>query len=307
MLNSYGSGFISRPTRDTTPVAHITNSHDNHRTARGLHQNTLMPSRNYGTQTPQHGRTLTHTHGTQDTERRDARIHSGHNTQSKTKRPVSLLTMEVGREACFPIDCDKLPKGSQSGVYVIKPSSSPPLVVFCEIDDEGNRWTVLQRNTLKTEITWYESWTTYKYGFGNVLQDHWLGNEYIHLLTAQRPYMVRFVMVDKNDKEFYADYDIFSIDQEVNGYTLRLGRYSGTAPDFLTTFDSGNVHDNMKFSTKDKDQDRSSSHCAASYGGWWFDNCQLVHLNAKGYILWKSICSGDCTKSKIMVKPTGIC
>uniref|UniRef100_A0A8C5LR10 Fibrinogen C-terminal domain-containing protein n=1 Tax=Leptobrachium leishanense TaxID=445787 RepID=A0A8C5LR10_9ANUR len=204
----------------------------------------------------------------------------------------------------FPTDCSKLPKGSKSGVYVIKPDSSPPLVVYCEIDDEGVRWTVIHKNILKTEITWHESWTTYKYGFGNVLTEFWLGNEYIHLLTAQAPYMVRFVMTDKNDKEWYADYDIFSIDKEVNGYTLRLGRFSGTAPDFLTTFDTNNVHDNMRFSTKDKDQDRSTSHCAASYGGWWYDNCQLVHFNAKGYILWKNVCSGDCSQAKIMVKPT---
>ncbi|XP_053313230.1 fibrinogen-like protein 1-like protein [Spea bombifrons] len=207
-------------------------------------------------------------------------------------------------EKLFPVDCDALPKDSPSGVYVIKPNSSPPLVVHCEVDKDGNRWTVVQRNSLKTELTWLESWSTFKYGFGNVLQDYWLGNEYIHLLTSQRVYMVRFLLKDKTDQEWYADYDVFSIDKEVNGYSLRLGRYSGTAPDYLTTYDAGNIHDNMKFSTKDKDQDRSSSHCASSYGGWWYDNCQLVHLNAKGYINWKSVCSGDCSHSMIMVKPT---
>ncbi|KAM8977085.1 fibrinogen-like protein 1-like protein [Pelodytes ibericus] len=210
-------------------------------------------------------------------------------------------------EKNLPIDCDKIPKKSKSGVYVIKPHNSTPMVVYCVVDEDGSRWTVLQKNSLKTEITWLESWTTYKYGFGNVLHDYWLGNEYIHLLTSQQAYMVRFVLVDKAEKKWYADYDIFSIDKEVNGYTLRLGRYSGTAADYLTTYDSGNVHDNMRFSTKDKDQDRSSSHCAASYGGWWYDNCQNVHLNAKGYINWKSVCSGDCSESMIMIKPTGIC
>ncbi|OCT94137.1 hypothetical protein XELAEV_18011803mg, partial [Xenopus laevis] len=207
----------------------------------------------------------------------------------------------------LPIDCDKLPRDSPSGVYVIKPESSPPLVVYCHVDKEGNSWTVVQRNTLKTEITWHESWTTYKYGFGNVLKEYWLGNEYIHLLTSQRTYMVRFMLKDKTEKEWYADYDIFSLDTEANGYILRLGRHSGTAGDYLSTFDSNNIHDNMKFSTKDKDQDRSASHCAGSYGGWWYDNCQLVLLNAKGYIYWKNICSGDCSESIIMIKPTGIC
>ncbi|XP_072284914.1 fibrinogen-like protein 1-like protein isoform X2 [Pyxicephalus adspersus] len=207
----------------------------------------------------------------------------------------------------FPIDCDKLPKDSPSGVYVIKPDTSPPLVVYCHVDEDGKGWTVIQKNSLKTELTWLESWTTYKYGFGNVMQDYWLGNEYIHLLTSQRVYMVRFQITDKADKEWHADYDIFSLDKEVNGYTLRLGRYSGTAGDFLSTFDTNNIHDNMKFSAKDKDQDRSSSNCASTYGGWWYDNCYIVMLNGKSYIYWKNVCTGDCTKSMIMVRPTGIC
>ncbi|XP_077150644.1 fibrinogen-like protein 1-like protein [Ranitomeya variabilis] len=212
----------------------------------------------------------------------------------------------------FPMDCDKLPKNSPSGVYVIKPQSTPPLVVYCHADEDGKHWTIVQRNSKTTEITWHESWTTFKYGFGNVMKEFWLGNEYIHLLrvptlTAQRAYMVRFVLKDKNDKEWHADYDIFSLDKEVNGYALRLGRHSGTAPDSLTIYDSNTVHDNMKFSTKDKDQDRSSSHCANTYSGWWYDNCHLVQLNAKGYIYWKNVCLGDCTESMIMVRPTGIC
>ncbi|XP_053561229.1 fibrinogen-like protein 1-like protein [Bombina bombina] len=206
----------------------------------------------------------------------------------------------------FPIDCDKLSKESPSGVYVIKPALSTPVVVYCDMDTEGKGWTVVQRNSIKTEITWLESWTTYKYGFGNVLQDYWMGNEYIHLLTTQRTYMVRFVLKDKAEKEWYADYDIFSLDNEVNGYTLRLGRYSGTAGDYLTTFDSGMVHHNMRFSTKDKDQDRSGSHCANSYGGWWYDKCYNALLNGKGYIYWRGICTGDCSFSKIMVRPSGI-
>ncbi|XP_018416740.1 PREDICTED: fibrinogen-like protein 1-like protein [Nanorana parkeri] len=207
----------------------------------------------------------------------------------------------------FPIDCDKLPKDSPSGVYVIKPDTSPPLVVYCHVDEDGKGWTVIQRNSYKTELTWHESWTTYKYGFGNVMQDYWLGNEYIHLLTSQRVYMVRFQIKDKAEKEWHADYDIFSLDKEVNGYTLRLGRYSGTAGDFLATYDSNTIHDNMKFSTKDKDQDRTSANCAASYSGWWYDNCFIVMLNGKSYIHWKNVCPGDCSHSMIMVRPTGIC
>ncbi|XP_068122450.1 fibrinogen-like protein 1-like protein [Hyperolius riggenbachi] len=207
----------------------------------------------------------------------------------------------------FPIDCDKLPKDSPSGVYAIKPQESPPLIVYCHVDEDGKIWTVVQKNSYTTELTWHESWTTFKYGFGNVMKDHWLGNEYIHLLTSQRVYMARFLLKDKSEKEWYADYDIFSLDKEVNGYALRLGRHSGTAPDSLTVFDSNTIHDNMRFSTKDKDQDRSASHCAGSYSGWWYDNCYIALLNGKSFIYWKNVCTGDCAESMIMVRPTGIC
>nr|XP_009935126.1 PREDICTED: ficolin-2-like [Opisthocomus hoazin] len=97
----------------------------------------------------------------------------------------------------FPADCSHLRKNSPSGVYVIQPAKSPPRVVWCDMDTEGKGWTVVQRNSHDTELTWKQSWTTYKYGFGNVQGDHWLGTEYLHLLTQQGTYKVRFVVRNK--------------------------------------------------------------------------------------------------------------
>ena len=48
-------------------------------------------------------------------------------------------------------------------------------------------------------------------------------------------------------------------------YKLRVGTYSGNAGDALT------VHNNMRFSTFDNDNDAWGSNCAASYkGAWWY-------------------------------------
>ncbi|XP_065419357.1 fibrinogen-like protein 1-like protein [Chrysemys picta bellii] len=137
------------------------------------------------------------------------------------------------------------------------------------MDTEGKGWTVVQRNSHNTEITWKESWSTYKYGFGNVQRDYWPGNEYLSLLTRQNTYKVRFVVEDKSNNTCYTEYDIFSVEDEPSGYPLRLGRYSGDGKDYLTTYHSGlgGIHDNMKFSTTDKDQDQTSGNCASSYGG----------------------------------------
>eukprot|EP00076_Gallus_gallus_P027752 XP_015151159.1 angiopoietin-related protein 1-like isoform X1 [Gallus gallus] len=210
----------------------------------------------------------------------------------------------------LPADCSRLTSSSPSGVYVIQPAQSPPRVVWCDMDTEGKGWTVVQRNTYSTEITWKESWTTYKYGFGDVQGDHWLGTEYLHLLTQQGTYKVRFVVRDKANVTHYAEYDIFRVESESSGYPLRLGRLLSSGKDYLTSYYSsyGGIHDNMKFSTVDKDQDQHSGNCASSYGGWWYDRCQNVLLNGKKYILWPEICPrGDCVSSLILVKPTDVC
>ncbi|XP_009074651.1 PREDICTED: LOW QUALITY PROTEIN: fibrinogen-like protein 1 [Acanthisitta chloris] len=192
----------------------------------------------------------------------------------------------------FPVDCSHLRKNSPSGVYVIQPARSPPRVVWCDMDTEGKGWTVVQRNSHDTELTWKQSWTTYKYGFGNVHSDYWLGTEYLHLLTQQGTYKVRFVVRDKTNVTHYAEYDIFRVESEASGYPLRLGRHSGDGDDYLTLYHpkKGGIHDNMKFSTVDKDQDQYSGNCAKSYGGWWYSRCQNVLLNAKNYIVWPGFC-----------------
>nr|XP_009922635.1 PREDICTED: LOW QUALITY PROTEIN: fibrinogen-like protein A [Haliaeetus albicilla] len=194
--------------------------------------------------------------------------------------------------AGFPADCSHLRKTSPSGVYVIQPAGSPPRVVWCDMDTEGKGWTVVQRNSHDTELTWKQSWTTYKYGFGNVQGDHWLGTEYLHLLTQQGTYKVRFIVRNKANVTHYAEYDIFRVESEASGYPLRLGRFSGDGDDYLTSYHpkKGGIHDNMKFSTTDKDQDQYSGNCANSYGGWWYDRCQNVLLNAKKHILWPGFC-----------------
>ncbi|KAH8355884.1 hypothetical protein KR200_000118, partial [Drosophila serrata] len=47
-----------------------------------------------------------------------------------------------------------------------------------------------------------------------------------------------------------------------------MGRYSGSAGDSL------NIHRGMKFSTFDRDNDRSRTNCAEVHaGGCWYNDC----------------------------------
>ncbi|XP_071673111.1 uncharacterized protein [Patagioenas fasciata] len=205
----------------------------------------------------------------------------------------------------LPRDCSEVPAGSPSGVYVIQPRGLHPIVVYC---DMSGGWTVIQRNRQNTEITWAESWTTYKYGFGNLHTDYWLGTEYIHQISRQKVYQVRFIIWDAANRTMFADYNPFSVEDESQGYRLRLGVYSGTAEDAMSSKSPSAVHDNMKFSTKDRDQDIHSSNCASSYaGGWWYSACYSVRLNVRGGITWGSLCNGNCKGSAILIKPVNSC
>ncbi|NXN96846.1 FGL1L protein, partial [Rhinopomastus cyanomelas] len=205
---------------------------------------------------------------------------------------------------CGPKDCSELPAGSLSGVYIIHPTELHPIMVSCEMNMAGGGWTVIQRNQQNTEISWAESWSTYKHGFGNVHTDYWLGNEYIHQISKQKVYQVRFLIWDASDSIHVADYSTFSVEDESQGYRLRLGTYSGSAGDAMNSHNPRKVHNNMKFSTKDRDQDTYRRNCAYSYGGgWWYSACYWAQLNVKGRIAWGSLCKGNCKASAILIRP----
>ncbi|NWI96000.1 FGL1L protein, partial [Pitta sordida] len=202
----------------------------------------------------------------------------------------------------WPRDCSELDPSSPSGVYIIQPKGLHPIKVYCEMSEAGGGWTVIQRNQRDTAITWDESWTTYKYGFGNVLTDYWLGTENIHQITSQNVYQARFVIWDASNNTKFADYSLFRVESESQGYRLTLGAHSGTAEDAMTFNSITTMHDNMKFSTKDRDQDTSTGNCAStSVGGWWYSGCYSVRLNFKGGLTWGSL--GNCRASAILIKP----
>ena len=60
------------------------------------------------------------------------------------------------------------------------------------------------------------------------------------------------------------------MDSESQKYKLTVGGYSGSAGD-----DFG-IHNGMKFSSTDQDNDKFDGHCGA---GWWFHKCSSTLLN----------------------------
>ena len=121
-------------------------------------------------------------------------------------------------------------------------------------------------------VDFYRGWNDYKSGFGQLIADFWLGNDKIHRLTASRPSSLRVELEDWNGTRAYAKYRKFNIGDEQAQYRLEVGSYSGTAGDSLA------YHNNMAFSTKDRDNDR----CAVLFtGAWWYNDCYDSNLNGK--------------------------
>ena len=126
-------------------------------------------------------------------------------------------------------------------------------------------------------VDFYRGWIDYKAGFGQLTAEFWLGNDKIHRLTASRPSSLRVELEDWNRVRVYAKYGKFNIGDEQAQYRLEVGSYSGTAGDSITR------HNNMTFSTKDRDDDGwSSNNCAVQYtGAWWYNDCNHSNLNGK--------------------------
>ncbi|XP_076111777.1 ficolin-1-like isoform X1 [Mytilus galloprovincialis] len=176
-----------------------------------------------------------------------------------------------------PKDCTDIDIKQKSGVYKIYPEGSADgFNVYCDMTTESvnGGWTVFQRR-MNGKIDFYRDWKEYKEGFGSLKSEFWLGNDRLHMLTAQGKYELMITMEDFSNQNRYAKYDNVKVGDEKSKYLLTFGTYRGNAGNSL----SGHHHD-KKFSTKDQDNDVSSDNCATKYkGGWWYGTCHGANLN----------------------------
>ncbi|XP_007890996.1 fibrinogen-like protein 1 [Callorhinchus milii] len=179
----------------------------------------------------------------------------------------------------------------RNGFYRIQPLAAPTsFSVYCDMT-EGGGWTVIQRRN-DGSVNFDRVWAEYKQGFGNFQSatgEYWLGNDNLHYLTSQGEYTVKFNLIDWDAEKRDAQYRNFRVQNEQNSYQLSFGTYSGTAGDSLSGTYHPEVawwanHNGMKFSTKDRDNDRYEGNCAQEdNGGWWFNRCHSANLNGLHY------------------------
>ncbi|KAG7494100.1 hypothetical protein JOB18_022929 [Solea senegalensis] len=179
-------------------------------------------------------------------------------------------------------DCADAYKAGQSvsGLYHIYIGNrTEPVQVYCDMETSRGGWTVFQRRFNGT-VDFQRSWREYKMGFGDVLGEHWLGNEVLYLLTTQGQYSMRVELRDWEGNPAYSHYDRFTLTSEKQQYRLFLRGYSGTAGRQSSLAMHG-----IGFSTRDQDND-NCDHCKCAMmltGGWWFDACGFSNLNGIYY------------------------
>ena len=182
--------------------------------------------------------------------------------------------------------------------------------MYCDMTTSEGGWTVFQRRQDKT-VRFDRNRTDYKYGFGSLLGEFWLGNDYIHRLTKQRRMELRVDLLDWHNNTKYASYSSFSID--LYRYILNVGSYSGSAGDALS------AHNKAMFNVFTNGSGRNER-CYRVYSGWWYDgekrfqshmNCprhDSSNLNGNNTIMWGGSLYPDSSmkRSEMKMRPTGI-
>ncbi|XP_060555531.1 fibrinogen-like protein 1 [Ruditapes philippinarum] len=192
--------------------------------------------------------------------------------QNEMKKEKELLKGEtIKKESCVDLFSQKQ---FVSGIYELHNG----LNVYCDQTTDGGGWIVFQRREDGSDI-FERTWDNYKTGFGDLLHEFWLGNDNLHVLTEHGNHELRIDMEDFEGNKAYAKYSHFKVYGENDKYSLEVSGYSGNAGDSLI------YHNEMAFSTVDRDNDPYLGNCAKKYrGAWWFaSGCHYSNLNGVYY------------------------
>ena len=151
---------------------------------------------------------------------------------------------------------------------------------YCDAVTDGGGWLVIQRRQ-DGSVDFNRGWVEYEEGFGSLTGDLWYGLRPLHCLTNQGQWKLRIDFTFPNGTKSYLPYNNFAVGPADSQYQLNISEFTGITTDPFT------VHDlnNMKFTTKDRDNDQQESgNCAirdaGGYaGGWWYRRCSYIFLN----------------------------
>ena len=148
--------------------------------------------------------------------------------------------------------------------------------VYCDTTTGGGGWLVIQRRK-DGSVDFNRDWIDYEDGFGNLNGEVWFGLSGMHTFTNQGQWELRIDYTFTNGTKGYLSYSNFRVGPATEHYSLTISGFDGV------TTDPFSYNNAMKFTTRDKDNDRSGSthNCALNYGGggWWYNYCSHIGLN----------------------------
>ena len=156
--------------------------------------------------------------------------------------------------------------------------------VYCDTVTAGGGWLVIQRR-IDGSVDFNRCWSEYEEGFGNLPVDDedttgefWIGLRSLHCLTSQGHWELRIDYMLSNKTKGYLSYHHFRVGPASDDYRLSISGFSGN-----TTDPFHSLH-KMKFTTRDRDNDKFVLNCAVNAandnaGGWWYNVCSNIFLN----------------------------
>lgn len=175
------------------------------------------------------------------------------------------------------LDCHELIRNgiTVSGVYPVKMPLGKIMNVWCDMETDNGGWTVIQRR-FDGSVNFTRHWNEYTFGFGNANSEYWMGLENMYQMAAHSNYTLRIDMWDWENNHAYAEYKNFFLASEADSYRIHVSGFNGTAGDSLY------YHNDMQFSTIDKDNDKWQFSCAQRDNtGWWYNGCAYSILNGR--------------------------
>ncbi|XP_062559107.1 angiopoietin-related protein 2-like [Armigeres subalbatus] len=173
----------------------------------------------------------------------------------------------ISRVPQYYQSCNEAP--NVSAIYMIRPrNNSAPFQAYCEQEHFGGHWLQFQ-NRLDGSTNFNRSWNDYKFGFGSLQREFWLGLEKLHRISHEKPCELLVVMANYSEFPVWYHYTTFGVANETDKYALKLlGFMEGTAGESFYDYRKEN------FSTYDRVNDKSGRNCAAVMGsGYWHLDC----------------------------------
>ncbi|PIK50010.1 putative ficolin-2 [Apostichopus japonicus] len=191
--------------------------------------------------------------------------------------PVGVTTKEAGTTVPPPPkDCYEIwQRGPGRMAYMLSTHQPSQKALVFSVTYKGK---LEAGRRVNGSVNFYRPYFDYVLGFGNLLKEFYLGNEFIHALTNQHNYELLIILFDGEGNSRFANYRPFRLGDYSSDYQLFVRGYSGNAGNSL------GYHSKSKFSTFDRDNDNNpAENCARTFGsGWWFADCDLKsNLNGK--------------------------